>query len=116
MRIKAILRSLLFSYAFTGIALLFLALLLFTLNLGESAVTVGIVMVYVLSCLMGGFLTGKMIRKNRYLWGLCTGVVYFALLVMVSFAVQGKWDMTVSHAITTFLVCTGGGALGGMLS
>ena len=116
MKIKAILRSLLFAYAFTGIALLFLAFLLFSLNLGETVVATGIIGIYVLSCFMGGFMTGKMVRKERYLWGLCTGIIYFVLLIAVSFAVQGKWDMTLSHVITTFLVCTGGGALGGMLS
>ena len=29
---------------------------------------------------------------------------------------QGKWDMTFAHALTTFFMCLGGGAIGGMLS
>lgn len=41
---------------------------------------------------------------------------YYVLLLLVSFLAQGKWDMTFAHALTTFFMCLGGGAIGGMLS
>ena len=47
MKAKAILKSLLFSYAVTGIFLLFLAFLLFWFDLGEAPVSAGIVAVYI---------------------------------------------------------------------
>lgn len=116
MKVKAVLKSLLFAYGITGLFLLVLAFLLFQFDLGEGPVAAGIIAVYVLSCLLGGFMAGKILRKDKYLWGILVGVFYYLLLVTVSFAVQGKWDMTVSHAVTTFFMCLGGGALGGMLS
>lgn len=116
MKVRAILRSLLFSYAVTGIFLLLLAFLLFQFDLGEKPVSAGIVAVYILSCLLGGFMAGKIIRKDKYLWGILVGVFYYLLLITVSFAVKGKWDMSLMHAVTTFFMCLGGGALGGMLS
>ena len=116
MRVKAVLKSLLLSYVLTGISLLLLAFLLFQFNLVEQPVAIGILVIYVISCLAGGFLVGKIIRKEKYLFGLLVGLSYFLLLAIVSFAVQGKWDMTMRHAVTTFLMCLGGGALGGMLS
>ena len=116
MKVRAILRSLLFSYAVTGIFLLFLAFLLFWFDLGEKPVSAGIVAVYILSCLLGGFLAGKFIRKDKYLWGFLAGLFYYLLLITVSFVVKGKWDMSLLHAVTTFLMCIGGGTLGGMLS
>lgn len=116
MKGKAILKSLLFSYAVTGILLFLLAFFLFQFNLGEGAVAAGIVAIYVFACFLGGFSVGKMIRKDKYLWGLLTGFTYFCLLVLVSVIVQGKWNMTIQHAVTTFFMCIGGGALGGMLS
>ena len=61
MKAKANLKSLLFSYAVTGIFLLFLAFLLFWFDLGEAPVSAGIVAVYILSCLLGGFMAGKII-------------------------------------------------------
>lgn len=116
MKVKAVLKSLLFAYGITGLFLLLLAFLLFQFDLGEGPVAAGIIAVYVLSCLLGGFMAGKILRKDKYLWGILVGLFYYLLLVTVSFAVQGKWDMTLSHALTTFFMCLGGGALGGMLS
>lgn len=92
MKVRAILRSLLFSYAVTGIFLLLLAFLLFQFDLGEKPVSrPGLMAVYILSCLLGGFMAGKIIRKDKYLWGILVGVFYYLLLITVSFAVKGKW-------------------------
>ena len=55
-----------------------------------------------------GFLAG--------LLGILVGLSYFLLLGAVSFAVQGRWDMSFQHTLTTFCMCLGGGALGGMLA
>lgn len=116
MKMRAVLKSLLIAYTLTGLFLLLLAFLLFKFDLGEAPVAAGIVAVYVISCLSGGFLAGKIVRKEKYLWGIVVGLCYYILLLAVSFAVQGKWDMTIRHAATTLLMCLAGGALGGMLS
>lgn len=116
MKGKAVLKSLLMAYAATGILLLILALLLFRFDLGTSAIAAGVIVIYVLACLLGGFAAGKMMRKDKYLWGVLVGLAYYLLLVTVSFVAQGKWDMTIQHAVTTFFMCLGGGALGGMLA
>ena len=116
MKARAVLKSLLFAYALTGVALLLLAFLLFTFDFGETAVDVGIIVVYVFACFMGGFMAGRIIRRDKYLWGVATGLAYYVLLLVVSFAVKGCWDMSMAHAVTTFFMCAGGGNLGGMLS
>lgn len=82
----------------------------------KSPVSAGIVAVYILSCFSGGFMSGKILRKDKYLWGILVGAFYYLLLITVSFVVQGKWEMSLVHAVTTFFMCLGGGALGGMLS
>ena len=111
MKGKAILRSLLLAYGVTGLFLLILAFLLFQFEFGGGTAAVGIIIIYVVSCLVG-----KIIRKDRYIWGIVTGLSYYVLLLLVSFLAQGKWDMTFAHALTTFFMCLGGGAIGGMLS
>ena len=116
MKVRTVLKSLLFAYALTGVALLFLAFLLFAFDLGETAVDVGIIAVYVLACFMGGFMAGRIMHRNKYLWGVVTGFAYYVLLLTVSFAVKGRWNMSAAHAVTTFFMCAGGGTLGGMLS
>ena len=65
MKVRAILKSLLFAYALTGVALLLLALVLFAFDLGETAVDAGIIIIYVLACFMGGFMAGKIVRKTN---------------------------------------------------
>ncbi len=116
MKIKIVLKSLFLAYGLTGVFLLLLALLVFRMDLGTAPVAAGIVAVYVISCLSGGFLAGKLMRKDKYLWGILVGLAYFLLLAAVSFAVQGRWDMSFQHVVTTFCMCLGGGALGGMLA
>ncbi len=49
MKIKAVLKSLLFAYAVTGAFLFLLAFLLFQFDLGEGPVAAGIIAVYVMS-------------------------------------------------------------------
>ena len=114
MKGKAILRSLLLAYGVTGLFLLILAFLLFQFEFGGGTAAVGIIIIYVVSCLVGGFMAGKIIRKDRYIWGIVTGLSYYVLLLLVSFLAQGKWDMTFAHALTTFFMCLGGGAIGGL--
>lgn len=93
MKGKAILRSLLLAYGVTGLFLLILAFLLFQFEFGGGTAAVGIIIIYVVSCLAGGFMAGKIIRKDRYIWGIVTGLSYYVLLLLVSFLAQGKWEM-----------------------
>jgi putative membrane protein (TIGR04086 family) len=116
MQIKAIVKSVVVSYTVTGLGLLLLAFLLFRFDLGEVPVTAGIVVVYILSCLTGGFLAGRIMQKRRLLWGIAAAFAYVVILFAVSFATSGAWDLTFRHVLTTVCVCLGGGALGGILS
>ena len=116
MKLKTILKSLFLAYAITGAFLFLLAFLVFQLDLGRARAAAGIVAIYVVSCFAGGFMAGKLMRRDKYFWGILTGLTYFILLAAASFVVQGKWDMSFQHLITTFCMCLGGGALGGMLA
>ena len=89
MKVRAILKS-----------LLLLALVLFAFDLGETAVDAGIIIIYVLACFMGGFMAGKIVRKDKYLWGVITGLAYYVLLLTVSVMAKGGWDMSAAHAVT----------------
>ncbi|MGI6071058.1 MAG: TIGR04086 family membrane protein [Blautia sp.] len=116
MRVKSLLKSLLCSYFVTGIFLVLLAFLLYKLDLQESVVGMGIAVVYIFSCFLGGFLLGRRVGSKKYLWGLLLGMCYFVLLVGVSWISEKQIAMSVPHALTTLGMCLAGGALGGMLS
>ena len=57
-----ILKSLLCAYLVTGVLLLILTVLLYKCGLEEKHVSAGILTVYILSTLAGGFVAGKMAR------------------------------------------------------
>ena len=109
-------KALLASYIVTGLLLLVLALLLYKLRLSESAVNVGIIAVYVVSCFLGGFLEGKMMKTRKFLWGSVCGLLYFTILAVISLAVNQSFSGGSSHFVTTLALFLAGGTLGGMVS
>lgn len=111
-----LLKTLLFSYILTGILLAILAFLLYRLKLGEQAVTIAIIVIYVAATLFGGFVAGKRLKSRKFLWGLLVGAAYFVVLTLVSLA-AGRGAIQLGNTfVTTLVLCAGGGMLGGMLS
>ncbi len=115
-KITALLTGLVFAYLITGISLLILALLLYKLDLDEGKITAGIIAIYILSCFLGGLLTGKKAGSRKFLWGTVLGLVYFLLLIAVSAITEPGLSAGFTTLITSFLMCMGAGMMGGMLS
>ncbi|MEF9945707.1 MAG: TIGR04086 family membrane protein [Lachnospiraceae bacterium] len=111
-----ILKALLVSYGVTGVLLLVLTLLLYKLDLDEQKVTVGIITVYVLSTFAGGIVLGKLAKVRKFVWGISLGLTYFALLLLISLGVYHTLHGNGINVVSTFLLCAGGGMLGGMVS
>ncbi|MCI9440512.1 MAG: TIGR04086 family membrane protein [Ruminococcus sp.] len=111
-----LLKSLLCAYIISGILLLLLAFLLYKLNLDEGKVAAGIIMIYVVSTFAGGFIIGKLAGVRKFLWGLTCGILYFGLLLLVSIGIYRSLQGNGANVLTTFLLCAGGGMLGGMVS
>lgn len=111
-----VMKALLVSYMVTGLLLLLIAGLLYKFQLDEGKIQIGIIVTYILSCFVGGFLAGKMMKSRQFLWGVLLGLLYFLIMTLVSIAVNRELQGTSSGFITSFLLCMGGGMLGGMLS
>ena len=111
-----ILKSLLISYVITGVLMLVLTLLLYKFDLNEQKVSIGIIVVYVLATLAGGFSIGKFAKVRKFIWGISLGIAYFALLLLISLGVYRTLQGGGTNIITTFILCAGGGMIGGMLS
>lgn len=107
-------KALLAAYIATGLLLLLLAGLLYRFRLDEGKVQIGIILVYVSSCFFGGFLAGKMMKSRKFVWGVLIGLLYFLVMTLISLSVNRDLTDTTSSFITTFLLCLGGGMLGGM--
>lgn len=112
----AIFVSVFVMFIISGLLLLLLALLLYKMELTESVVKIGIVVIYVLAGLLGGFLMGKIMREQKYLWGLAAGTVYFVVLFAASAIVKGGLDMDMAKVATTLILCAASGMAGGMIS
>ncbi len=110
------LKSLLCAYVVTGIMLLILTLLLYKAGLSEENVNAGIILTYVISTFAGGFVIGKLTGVKKFLWGLLAGILYFVLLLLISLGVYHSVQGEPMNLLTTFLLCAGGGMLGGMVS
>lgn len=111
-----VLKALLIAYVVTGVLLLILAVLLYKMELDEKAVSAGIIAIYVAATLIGGLAIGKMAKVKRFVWGLSLGLAYFALLVLITLGVYRTLDTNGIHILTTFILCAGGGMIGGMIS
>ena len=104
------------SYFMTAVMLLILALLLYKMDLDEGKVAAGILIIYIVSGFVGGFLAGKGMGSRKYLWGLVVGMLYFIILTGVSAASGHILLQQGLHLFTTMLLCAGSGMMGGMLS
>lgn len=115
-KLQITLKNLLFAYILTGILLVVLAFALYRFQLKESQIRMGVNLVYVLTCIFGGFLMGKGIKQRRFFWGLLLGLLYFLILLAVSFLLNKGINGTMNQILTTMAVCAVSGTAGGMLS
>ena len=115
-KIVWMLKSLLFSYVVTGMLLALLTVLLYKFELDEQLVSAAIVAIYVLATMAGGLVIGKLVKVRRFLWGLGLGAAYFALLMLITLGVYHTLNGNAINMITAFILCSGGGMIGGMIS
>ena len=111
-----LLKALLFSYVVTGISLLLLSVLLYKFEWNEHLVSAAIVAVYVLSTVVGGNVIGKLVRTRRFFWGLLLGNLYFILLLVITIILYRSLSGNGLNMLTAWILCTGGGMTGGMIS
>ncbi len=103
-------------FIISGLLLLLLAFLLYRFELSEGIVKTGIIVIYVLSGVAGGFFMGRLRKEKKFLWGLLAGVLYFAILFLISLIVKGGFNMDWIKLMTTFILCAASGMIGGMIS
>lgn len=109
-------KALLAAYVVTGILLIILALALYKFELNEGAVTAGVTAVYLISTFTGGLVVGKLAKVRQFLWGIVLGILYFALLLLVTVGIYRTFHGNSTEILVTFALCAGGGMAGGMIS
>lgn len=109
-------KALLISYLLTGVILAILSYFVFQYEMKEGLVNIIIVATYVIANFMGGFICGKRMKEKKFLWGLGLGILYAAILLIVSVALGNSGVLADKSNLTMLMLCTGGGMLGGMLA
>ena len=108
--------SLFVGYVITFLGIMILAFLLLMFQLSESMVDIGIIIIYVLSCLLAGFVVGKRTKNRKFLWGMLSGGIYFCILLIISLLARQSMENVGNDLTTVLFICIGSGTLGGMLS
>lgn len=115
-KILLVLQTLMITYVVTGILLLILTLILYKFKISESQIGIGVIAIYIIANVLGGFLIGRIKKEKRFLWGLIIGLSYFVILSLVSFIVNRSFYDDAGSTVTALLICTFGGMFGGMVS
>ena len=115
-KIVFVMKCMLAAYLLTAGLLLLLALMLYRFGLSEKVVSICIILIYIAVTFLAGFIAGKRVGEKKFLWGLVMGCVYFLILMTVSLIVNRGIEEPISRMATVFMLCSGSGMLGGMLS
>ncbi len=113
---KSISKILVVMYGITILLILVLAFLVQKLQWEQGVISIGISMVYILSCFVGGFFAGKVQKTKKFIWGLLLGLMYLLSMLVVTFIFKHGFHGSSGVFMTNLLLCVGSGMLGGMLS
>lgn len=75
-----------------------------------GAVTTG---TYIIVNIFGGLIAGKLFKKNKFLWGIVAGILYFCALSAVGMLIF-KTGIPGINAVINGLICAVSGMTGGM--
>ena len=114
--VKSLGKILLVMYAATAICLFLLAALVERLGWENGAISVGISVVYVISCFLGGFLAGKVQKTRKFVWGILMGLLYVIVMLGITMIVKNRLGGGTDDFTMNLLLCLGGGMIGGMIS
>ena len=114
--VKSLGKMILLMYATTALLLFLLAVLVQQFEWEQGAISIGISVVYVISCFFGGFLMGKIQKTKKFIWGILMGLMYLMIMLVITLIIKHGFYSTMSAFVTNLLLCLGGGMVGGMVS
>jgi len=115
-KIGHIIKAMILSFFVTAVLILLFAFIMFKFNISENVIALGVTLIYIISCGLGGFYIGKVMSEKKFLWGLLVGAIYLGILLVVSAIIGGDKSLISENGLSLVLLCLGGGTLGGMLA
>lgn len=114
--VKSLGKILLVMYAVTALLLFLLAVLVQKLGWESGTISIGISVVYVLSCFLGGFLAGKVQKTKKFIWGILMALMYVIVMLVITMIVKHGLEGGTLDFGVNLLLCLGSGMIGGMVS
>lgn len=105
----------LMTWLLTGVLLIILSYLKYFFDLPNEWIDFSILMIYFISCLLGGIVSVKVIAGRRFLIGVILGAIYFLILLIISLIFQSPGVFNARNILTILSICVGSGMLGAML-
>ena len=111
---KIVLKAIIIS-VFCSLFLIFvLSFLVSNTNLKESIINPSVIFISSISILIGGFIVSKKIKKKGILWGALVGIIYMAIMYIISSLINMNFAINLNSLIMIGFGILGG-AIGGIL-
>lgn len=91
-------------------------MLVWKMDGGSNILSIGVILTYILSNILGGFLVGKMMGQQKFFWGVVIGAVYFLVLLVVGVLLMDTKFSGNMQIVSSAMMCVISGMLGGMLA
>lgn len=82
----------------------------------EGVVKVIVLAIYAISSFVGGTILGKVMEKQKFLWGALAGAIYIGIILIVALVVKGSVEAGTVGIASGIIVSLIAGTLGGMFS
>ena len=115
-RIVSIIKTLIATYIVSVILLCIIAGRMYKFDIVNKLTYILMVVTYIISTFVGGFIIGRVEKKDKYLWGGVLGFSYFLILLIISLVVGDGITEGIGSVVSVMLYCIVGGTIGGMIS
>ena len=100
-----------------SLALLFqLSLWIWKADGGLGVLSGGVIAIYIIVNLVGGFLIGKSMGKQKFFWGMVVGGVYFSILLLAGICLVDTKLAANTQLWNGAMLCIVAGTAGGMFA
>ncbi len=100
----------------SAILTIIMALFFYKFNMTKDKAQIAVLFVYVIANFIGGFVCGKMAKTKKFLKGLMSGILFFAVLLAASLIANKGGISEISNILLTAVLCCGSAMFGGMIS
>lgn len=114
--VKKLLFSIAMAMMLTIILLLLLAMGLYLFQWNMEKVMIGMIGIYIISCMTGGWIAGRTIKKQKYVWGALIGLLYFLVAILISVLSETGIRSQGVELLAIAVMCLGAGTFGGMIA